>query len=207
MRRKKADLGQSNGRPQRNIRFIRTSDTFEFLVREPWGASAISGYRKAARHFGLHTREDPTMEGSDAYRVLVHRSAASLRRAAEVMNRGYGSDIQDAIDDAEIWLLRSDVTWFAQDWRYWDEAQDEGALECLGWKRLPSSSSTQKWLVRSPRSIPTVHVAIPSVPFPVLRFLMAGLPSGPRARNVLAADFPTAPGRPAFSSHLACARR
>jgi hypothetical protein len=34
---------------------------------------------------------------------------------------------------------------------------------------------------------------------------MVGLLCGPRARNVLAADFPTAPGRPAFSSHLACA--
>ena len=81
------------------------------------------------------------MEGSDGFRVLVHRSAAALRRAARVLDCAYGSDVLDAIDEAEIWLLRSDVTWFAQDWRYWDEAQDEGALECLGWKRLVVKSS------------------------------------------------------------------
>lgn len=79
--------------------------------------------------------EDPTMEGSDAYRVFVHESASVLRRAAKVLDRAYGSQEQSAIDDAEIWLLQGDVIWFAQDWQYWDEAQDEGALECLGWKR------------------------------------------------------------------------
>src|SRR5450631_636062 len=40
---------------------------------------------------------------------------------------------------------------------------------------VPASSSTQMWLVRSPRSIPTVHAPIPSVPLPVLRFFTAGL--------------------------------
>ena len=40
---------------------------------------------------------------------------------------------------------------------------------------VPDSSSTQIWLVRSPKSIPTVLSAIPSVPFPVLRFFTAGL--------------------------------
>ena len=123
-------------RPQRRARLVRTADTYEFLVREPWGASAISGYRRAARHFGLHTMEDPTMEGSDAYRVFVHKSVSALRRAARMLDRAYTSNQQDAIDDAEIWLLDNHLIWFAHDWHYWDEAQDEGALECLGWKRL-----------------------------------------------------------------------
>ena len=50
-------------------------------------------------------------------------------------------------------------------------------------------------------AVPSLLVAVLSLPLvPVLRFLTAGLSSGPRARNVLAANFPTAPGRPAFSS-------
>jgi hypothetical protein len=140
MRRRRAAVplreARSGGRTRRRGRLARTADTYEFLVRPPFGASVISGYRKAARHFGLQTMEDPTMEGSDGYRVLVHKSAPVLRRAADVLDRAYGSDRQSAIDEAEMWLATSDVTWFAQDWRYWDEAQDEGALACLGWKRL-----------------------------------------------------------------------
>ncbi len=73
------------------------------------------------------------MEGSDAFRVLVHKSRSALRRAAGVLDRAYGSNKQSAIDEAEMWLISSDVTWFAQDWKCWDEAQDEGALACLGW--------------------------------------------------------------------------
>ena len=123
-------------RPSRSVRLVRTADTYVFLVQYPFGGSVISGYRKAARHFGLHTMEDPTMEGADAYRVLVHKSRPAIRRAAQVLDRAYGSDQQSAIDDAEMWLTRSNVTWFAQEWNYWDDAQDEGALACLGWKRL-----------------------------------------------------------------------
>lgn len=122
-------------------RLARTADTYEFLVRAPFGASAISGYRRAARHFGLHTLEDPTAEGSDAYRVLVHENARALARAAQVLEHAYGSDRQSAIDEAEVWLARSDVSWFAQDWKYWDMDQDEGALDCLGWKRFVVQSA------------------------------------------------------------------
>lgn len=119
----------------RKVRLERTADTYEFVIRPPLGASVISGYRRAAHHFGLHTLEDPTAEGSDGYRVLVHRSLPRLKKAAAVLERAYSSDRQNRIDDAEAWLARSGVTWFAQDWNYWDQAQDQGALACLGWKR------------------------------------------------------------------------
>ena len=140
MRRKKAAVrptkARTGGRTRRRVRLARTADAYEFLVCSPFGASAISGYRRAARHFGLHTLEDPTAEGSDEYRILVHKSAPALRRAAEVLEHGYGSDRQSAIDEAEMWLATSNVTWFAQDWKHWDQDQDEGALERLGWKRF-----------------------------------------------------------------------
>jgi hypothetical protein len=120
----------------------RTEDTYEFLVTYPHGGSAISGYRRAARHFGLHTREDPTYEGSDAYRVLVHESAQKLRDVAKALNDAYSaansSDLGDEtlIDEVEDWLvLKSDVAWFTHDWSYWGQDQDEGALEHLKWKR------------------------------------------------------------------------
>ena len=116
-------------------RLARTAGIYEFLVREPFGASAISGYRKAARHFGLHTREDPTLAGSDGYRVFVHKSAARLRQAVKMLDVAYVSDQQNVIDDAEAELAGWHVPWFAQDWKYWDAEQDEGALETLGWKR------------------------------------------------------------------------
>lgn len=123
-------------RPQHSVRLARTSDTYEFLVRYPWGASAISGYRRAARHFGFHTREDPTLAGSDAYRLFVHKSAAMLRQAVKTLEVAYVSDQQAAIDDVELSIGASGVAWFAQDWKHWDPDQDEGALECLGWKRF-----------------------------------------------------------------------
>lgn len=123
-------------RPPHSVQLVRTADTYEFLVRYPWGASAISGYRRAARHFGFHTREDSTLAGSDAYRLFVHKRAAILRQAVKVLEVAYISDQQAAIDDAEASLASGDVAWFAQDWKHWDEEQDEGALEHLGWKRL-----------------------------------------------------------------------
>jgi len=40
------------------------------------------------------------------------------------------------IDEAERWLERkSGIQWFDQDWRFWDELQDEAALDGLGWQR------------------------------------------------------------------------
>ncbi|MGA7991637.1 MAG: hypothetical protein WCC53_09420 [Thermoanaerobaculia bacterium] len=119
----------------RSTRLVRTSEIFEFLVRYPWGSSAISGYRRAARHFGFHTREDPTFEGSDAYRVFVDKSAAALRRVVKALEIAYSSGQQNVIDDAEAELAGGDVIWFAQDWKHWEAEQDEGALERLGLKR------------------------------------------------------------------------
>jgi hypothetical protein len=115
---------------------MRTADTYEFLVRDPWGASAISGYRRAARHFGLHTMEDSTLAGSDRYRLFVHKRAAALRRVVKMLEIAYASNQQDAIDEAEMSLYSAHVPWFAQDWKDWNAEQDEGALETLGWKRL-----------------------------------------------------------------------
>jgi hypothetical protein len=35
-----------------------------------------------------------------------------------------------------MWLAgESGVHWFAHEWNYWDQEQDLGALECLGWRR------------------------------------------------------------------------
>jgi hypothetical protein len=125
---------------RRNRRLIRNRNTFEFLTRYPNGTAAINGYRRAARHFKFHTLEDPTMVGSDAYRLFVHKSAQKLREAAKVIGDAYTlantADDEELIDEAEMWLCDSDVLWFAQDWKYWDMEQDEGALELLGWERL-----------------------------------------------------------------------
>ena len=45
----------------------RTKTAFEFYISSPWGLSAVNGYRRAARHFGLHTLEDPTTLGTDSF--------------------------------------------------------------------------------------------------------------------------------------------
>jgi hypothetical protein len=106
------------------------------MVRYPWGLSAVSGYRKAARHFGLHTLEDPSTVGTTSFRILVHQDVTKLRRAAKVLADAYSSDDDHLVSKAENWLLsESGVNWFAQDGSWWDLARDEGALECLGWVR------------------------------------------------------------------------
>jgi hypothetical protein len=117
-------------------RLTRTRNTYEFIVQEPYGASAINGYRRAARHFGFRTLEDPTFGGSDAYRLLIHEDARKLRAAAKVLCEAYSSGDQNCIDEAESWLASaSGVNWLSHDWKYWDSEQDEGTLGCLGWKR------------------------------------------------------------------------
>ena len=124
-------------RKQPTRRLVRNRHTFEFLVRYPHGTAAINGYRRAARHFKFHTLEDPTTVGGDTCRLFVHKSAQKLREAAKVVGDAYTSGDDELIDEAEMWLATdSDVHWFDHSWKYWAIEQDEGALECLGWKRL-----------------------------------------------------------------------
>jgi len=122
---------------RRTPRLLRNRRTFEFVTRYPHGTAAINGYRRAARHFKFHTLEDPTTIGSDTCRLLIHKSARKLREAAKLLREAYASGDEELIDKAEMWLAcDSGVHWFDQDWKYWDQEQDEGALECLGWERL-----------------------------------------------------------------------
>ena len=117
-------------------RLIRDRDTYEFIVRRPHGASAISGYRRAARHFGLHTQEDPSCGGSDSFRMFVSKDARKLRLAAKTINQAYATDDEDNINAAESHLLEAhDIHFFSSGWKSWDSQADEGTLEQLGWKR------------------------------------------------------------------------
>jgi hypothetical protein len=114
----------------------RDATTYEFIVRYPHGTSAINGYRRAARHFGLHTLEDPTTHGGDSTRLLIHRDASALRAAWSKLSTAYTSDEADDVDQVEMWLAtESGVHWFDHDWQYWAAEQDQGALEQLGWRR------------------------------------------------------------------------
>jgi len=82
----------------------------------------------------LHTLEDPCSSGD---RLLIHKDPSKLRKAASVLSSAYSSDDDAAIDAAELWLAGdSDVDWFDHKWNYWDQEQDIGALECLGWNRV-----------------------------------------------------------------------
>lgn len=125
-------------RDSRTRALRRDERTYEFFVRYPWGLSAINGYRRAARHFGLRTLEDPSCDGADTLRLLVHRDPRKLRLAAKVLGQAYSFDGDDdgRADDAEAWLaFDSGVHWFHHDWKWWNQDQDEGALERLRWKR------------------------------------------------------------------------
>ena len=64
-----------------------------------------------ARHFGLHTLEDPTFAGGDSFRMFVSTDARKLRSVAKAINQADATDDEDNIEAAE------------------------GALEHLGWKR------------------------------------------------------------------------
>jgi hypothetical protein len=119
---------------------VRNARCFEFLVKYPWGTTAINGYRRAARHFGLHTIDDPTFEGSDAYRLFVDPSASRLRSVAasvrkiNALDDGTTDDLDlDPVDD---WLVRQDdLWWFSHDWKHWLMEDDESVLQALGWLR------------------------------------------------------------------------
>lgn len=127
------DRGRRVGAP-----LVRDARCFEFLVKYPWGTKAIGGYRRAARHFGWHTFQDPTFEGSDAYRMFVDPRAAKLRSVAAGVRRINQLDdgTLDDYDPVEDWLVqRRDLTWFAADWKHWFAGDDEAALRALGWRR------------------------------------------------------------------------
>jgi len=117
---------------------VRNARCFEFLVKYPWGTTAINGYRRAARHFGLHTIEDPTFEGSDAYRMFVDRSESRLRSVAASVRKINALDdgTKDDFEPVDDWLVeQDDLHWFSHDWKHWLMEDDEVAIEGLGWQR------------------------------------------------------------------------
>ena len=115
---------------------------FEFTVAYPWGQSALEGYQAAAEHFGLHTLDDPLMDGSDCGRLLVHADKLKLDavvQALEEVNER-AAEADDETDDTlfaeeQDVLLAANVAYFSHDWRHWDAEADEGALAHLGWVR------------------------------------------------------------------------
>ena len=115
---------------------IRNKRVFEFYVRHPWGSTAIRGYKQAARHFNLHTLEDPTSGGSDYYRLLIHKNVRKLRATSKILDEAYAADDENAIADAEFNLYcKSGVSCFTHDWKSWAPREDQNALKELGWKR------------------------------------------------------------------------
>jgi hypothetical protein len=119
-------------------RLRRSERIFEFIVDYPHGTRAVAGYRKAARHFGWRTREDPSFDGLDQCRLLIDRDPKALRRVAQRL-LNYVPDETDDEDDylsAELdILLEANVAWITQDWKYWDIDSDDGAMEHIGWSR------------------------------------------------------------------------
>jgi hypothetical protein len=114
----------------------RNRTTFEFFVNYPWGISVINGYRKACRHFGYRTLEDPTTVGNDDCRLLISKDMKKLRHAAKVLTEtdDDGTESEELFWQKEQWLQsHSEVHWFAHDWKHWDWQQDRGAFEHLGW--------------------------------------------------------------------------
>lgn len=81
-------------------RLLRDRNTFEFFVKDPWGTSAIHGYRRACRHFGYHTLDDPTAAGSDDYRLLVSKNRKKLQQAAKVLKQ---TDGDGGVSDDLYW--------------------------------------------------------------------------------------------------------
>jgi hypothetical protein len=128
--------------PAGRTALVRSRSRYELIVSYPWGTSAISGYRRAARHFGLHTRLDSTSKGTDQWCLLIHRDEAVLRAAARSLTNYARScndreiDNEGVLDEEFEILLNSGAHWFAHDWKWWDIEGDEGALEGLRWSRI-----------------------------------------------------------------------
>jgi hypothetical protein len=142
-----------------NRRPRRSGSVYKFVLRDPWGTNAIYGYRRAARHFGLKTLEDPSLEGTDQWRLLVHKDAGLLRRTGKrLVEHNIATSERDddyvLVEEMDI-LLKSGVHWFAQDCNWWDIENDEGALESLGWARTvtePQKGTYQVVLRQRPKT-------------------------------------------------------
>jgi hypothetical protein len=116
----------------RQPKLERTRNTYEFLVRYPWGSSCMNGYRRAARHFGLHTLEDPSSRGNDAFLILIHKSYRVLK-GVETISKNVDVDFWN--NNFETEMCKRGIRWFFSDWKHWDPEDDDGALASLGWER------------------------------------------------------------------------
>ena len=108
-------------------------------IRDPVSPRNIGHQRIPPRRtsFSNFTRLKTPPRGTDTCRLLIHKSARKLRKAAKLLDEAYSSDDEELIDGAELWLASdSGIRWFNHDWKYWDQDQDEGALESLGWERV-----------------------------------------------------------------------
>jgi len=122
------DVFESKPHSKRQPKLNRTSDVYEFLVRYPWGMSSINGYREAARHFGLHTLEDPSSRGMDSCCLLVHRDLQVLREASRVSATIEPEDW----DEFYVEMAKRGVGVIDHDWKHWYPEDDKAALVGLG---------------------------------------------------------------------------
>ena len=119
---------QPNVRSKRQPKLRRSREVYEFLVRYPWGFSSILGYRRAARHFGLHTLEDPSSRGQDSCCLLVHGSAQVLRDAAQVSPTIEPEDWDDFYPE----MAKRGICVIDHDWKHWYPEDDKEPLAGLG---------------------------------------------------------------------------
>jgi hypothetical protein len=120
-------LFQPKVRSKRQPKLKRTREVYEFLVRYPWGTSSISGYRRAVRHFGFHTLEDPSSRGWDSCCLLIHRSVQALREAA----RASAAIEPEDWDNFEPEMARRGICVIDHDWKRWHPEDDKAALAGL----------------------------------------------------------------------------
>lgn len=122
------DVVESKPHAKRQPKLRRSSDVYEFLVRYPWGMSSINGYRHAARHFGLHTLQDPSSRGWDSCSLLIHRSVQVLRKASRVSAAIEPEDW----DTFYVEMAKRGVGVIDHDWKHWYPEDDKAALAGLG---------------------------------------------------------------------------
>jgi hypothetical protein len=119
---------QPKGRAKRQPKLRRSRDVYEFLVRYLWGFSSILGYSRAARHFGLHTLEDPSSRGQDSCCLLVHGSAQVLRDATRVSPTIEPEDWDDFYPE----MAKRGICVIDHDWKHWYPEDDKEPLAGLG---------------------------------------------------------------------------
>src|SRR5262245_44477977 len=73
----------SKGRRTRKRTSRNRPSTFLIHVTYPSGTTSIQGYLKASRYFGKRTLLDPTCEGMDDCRLLIHNEAKVLWQTAK----------------------------------------------------------------------------------------------------------------------------